>query len=170
MTDGLITDGPPEELDVFECPNCKETIDTSADVCRFCGAKVDHEAAQNAARFLAKIDQACSDASVLKYTAVTAFCLAAGTLIGSLRGARIIERIGFQNALLGFCALVLILSSPFPIWSLNWWRKYASLTSDDEDFQNGRSTVRKTGSFALASAVASGSIFCLVLVFKVAHR
>ena len=169
MTNGLITDGSPEELDVFECPNCKETIDTSADLCRFCGAQVDHQAAQKAANLLAKVDQACSDASVLRYTAVTAFCLAAGTFVGLLRNARFIERVGFQNALLGFCALVLILSSPFPIWSLNWWRKYASLKSDDEDFQNGRRTVRKAGSFALASTVASALLFCLVLVLKAAH-
>jgi hypothetical protein len=82
MADGLILDGPSEDLDVFECPNCKQTIDTSADVCRFCGAKVDHEVAQRAAHLLARVDQACSDASVLRYTAVTAFCLAAGIVIG----------------------------------------------------------------------------------------
>ena len=73
MADGLIFDGPSENLDVFECPNCKQTIDTSADVCRFCGAKVDHEAAQKAAHLLARVDQACSDASFLRNAAVTAF-------------------------------------------------------------------------------------------------
>ncbi len=46
MADGLILDGPTEDLDVFECPNCKQTIDVSADVCRFCGAKINHEAAE----------------------------------------------------------------------------------------------------------------------------
>jgi hypothetical protein len=170
VTDGLILDGAPEDLDVFECSNCKETIDTSADVCRFCGAKVDHEPAEKAARLLARVDQACSDASVLRYTAATALCLAAGTVIGLVRNPRFIERVGFQNALLGYCVLVLVLSSPFPIWSVNWWRKYASVTSDDEDFQNGRHAVRKAGSFALASTVAFGSLFCMVLMFKVTHR
>lgn len=170
MTDGLVLDGFPEELDVFECPHCKQTIDTSADVCRFCGAKVDHEAAQKAAHFLARVDQACSDASVLKYASVTAFCLAAGTVLGLLRNARFIERVGFQNVLLGFCALVLVLSLPFPFWSLNWWRKFASLASDDEDYQSDRQIVRKVGWFALASIVAFGSLFCLVIVSKLSQR
>lgn len=170
MTDGLIFDGPSEDLDVFECPNCKQTIDTSADRCRFCGAKVNHEAAQKAAHLLARVDQACSDASILRYTAVTAFCLALGTVLGLLRNPRFIQRVGSQNALLGFCALVFILSSPFPIWSLNWWRKYANLRMDDEEFQNGRQMVRTTGSAALAFMVAFASLFCLVLILKARGR
>jgi hypothetical protein len=53
MTDGLMIDGPTDDLGVFECPECKQAIDTSADVCRFCGARVNHEAAQKGAHFLA---------------------------------------------------------------------------------------------------------------------
>jgi hypothetical protein len=170
MADGLILDGPSEDLNIFECPNCKQTIDTSADVCRFCGAKVNHESAQKAAHLLARVDQACSDASVLRNTAVVAFLLVLGIVISLLRAARLVLLFGFQNEVLGLCGLVLILSSPFPIWSLRWWTKYASLTSDDEDFQDARVTVRSTGSTALAFMAASGSLFCLVLIFKLAHR
>ncbi len=170
MADGLVLDGTSEDLDVFECPNCKETIATSADVCRFCGAKVNHEAAREAARDLARVDQACSDASVLRYTAVTAFCMAAGLALGLMRNPRFIRIVGFQNVLLGFCAAVIVLSSPFPIWSLNWWRKYASLTMDDEEFQNGRQMVRTTGSAALAFIVVFASLFCLVLILRANPR
>jgi hypothetical protein len=169
MTDALIIDGPSEDLDVFDCPNCKQTIDTSADVCRFCGAKVNHEAAQMAAHLLARVDQACSDASVLRYTAVTAFCLSVGVVLALLRNPRFIEHVGFQNALLGFCVLILIVSSPFPIWSLLWWSKNAKLTSDDEEFQNARSMVRAAGSIATASLVTFGSLLCLVFIFKSTH-
>jgi len=169
MTDALIIDGPSEDLDVFECPNCKETIDTSADVCRFCGAKVNHEAAQKAAHLLARVDQACSDASVLRYTAVTAFCLSAGVVIGLLRNPRFIQHVGFQNVLIGFCVLVLIASSPFPVWSLLWWSKNANLPSDDEDFQNARGMVRAAGSIATASLVTFGSLLWLVLILKSNH-
>jgi hypothetical protein len=170
MADGLILDGPSEDLDVFECPKCKETIDTSADVCRFCGAKVDHEAAQKAAHLLARVDQACSDASVLRNTAVIAFLLVLGIVYSLLRAARLVLVFGFQNEVLGISALVLILSAPFPIWSLRWWSKYTSLTSDDEDFQDARVTVRSTGSTALAFAAASGALFCVVLILKLAHQ
>lgn len=170
MADGLIIDGPSGDLDVFECPNCRQTIDTSADVCRFCGAKVDHESAQKAAHLLARIDQACSDASVLRNTAVVAFLLVLGIAYTLLRASRLILLVGFQNAVLGFSLLVLILSAPFPIWSLRWWTKFASLTSDDEDFQDARGTVRSTGSAALAFLAAFGALFCLVLILKFTHR
>ena len=170
MADGLILEGPSEDLNIFECPNCKQTIDTSADVCRFCGAKVDHESAQKAAHLLARVDQACSDASVLRNTAVVAFLLMLGVAFSLLRAARLVLVFGFQNELMGLCVLVLILSAPFPIWSLRWWTKYTSLTSDDEDFQDARVTVRSTGSTALAFTIASGALICLVLILKFARR
>lgn len=166
MTDGLILEGPSEGLDVFECPNCKETINTSADVCRFCGARINHEAAQKAARLLATVDQACSDASVLRYTAIPALCLPLGTLIGVARNPRFIQQVGLRNAFLGFCVLVVAVSSPFPIWSLSWWRKNANLTSDDADFQKARGTVRTAALVAIAALIVFGSLFCLILFAK----
>lgn len=170
MADGLILDGPTEDLDVFECPHCGQTIYTSADVCRFCGANIDHDAALKAAHLLAKVDQACSDASVIRIMAGTAFCLPVGTVIGLLRNPRFIERIGFQNVVLGFCVLVLILSSPFPIWSLRWWERNWHLTSEDEEFQNSRGIVRTVGSAAAASLLTFGSLLSLILIYKATHR
>lgn len=172
MADGLILDGPSEDLDVFECPKCGQTIDVSANVCRFCGAKIDHEAAQKAAQLLSRVDQACSDASVLRYTAVSAFIFPVFTLLGALRSRgfyRFIQHVGFQNVVLGFCALVLIVSSPFPFWSLRWWEKYAKLASDDEEFQNNRKMVRAAGLIAATSFVTFGLLLCLVLILKATH-
>jgi hypothetical protein len=105
-----------------------------------------------------------------RYTAAAeVIAIACGVVIGLLRSPRFIERVGFQNTLLGFCALIILLSSPFPIWSLNWWRKHASLTSDDEEFQSDRSMVRSTGTTALSFLVAFASLFCLVLFLKARH-
>ena len=136
----------------------------------FCGAKVNHQEAQVAAHLLARVDQACSDASVLRNSAVVAFLLVLGIVYSLLRGARLVLLIGFQNEVLGVSLLVLILSAPFPIWSLRWWTKFASITSDDEDFQDARGTVRSTGSSALIFAAVSGALFCLVLILKLTHR
>jgi hypothetical protein len=174
MADGLTIDGPSRQLDVFECPHCKETIDVSADVCRFCGAKVDHEAAAKAAELLATVDQACSDASYLRNTAAIGLTLAGGAFYTILRaGSRhsgIIDQFGFQNILLGFSVLVMVVASPFPFWSLRWWSKYAKLTSDDDEFQSARATVRSTGLAATVAFAAAGVISCLVLVSKAASR
>src|SRR5579859_6325621 len=163
MTDALTIEGHSEDLDVFDCPNCKETISTSADVCRFCGAKVNHEAAQKAAHLLAQVDQACSDASFLRYTAMAALCLPLGLLIGLARNPRFIEVVGFHKFSLGFCLLVLAVSLPFPIWSLRWWSKNAHLATDDEDFQSARDSVRTAGVTAVASFLIFGLLLCLAL-------
>jgi hypothetical protein len=174
MADGLMIDGPSQALDVFDCPKCGETIDTSADVCRFCGAKVNHEEAAKAAQLLAKVDQACSDASCLRNTATLALILAGGTLYGILRGgsrnSHALDLIGFQNLFLGFSALVVVISSPFPLWSLRWWTKCANLSSDDDDFQGARRAVRVVGFAATAALLAFGAILCLVLVSKAHSR
>jgi len=164
MTDSLINDGASEDLDVFECPHCKQTIDIDADHCRFCGAKVDHAAAQKAAHLLAGVDQACSDASYLRNTAGTVLGLLIAVVLVSLRNGRLLERIGFQNSFLGFCILALIVSSPFPFWAMSWWRKYADLVSDDDEFQSARGSVRTAGFAAAASFVAFGALSCLILI------
>jgi hypothetical protein len=92
--------------------------------------------------------------------------LALGVAYGLLRSGRLIQQIGFQNTLVGFCVLVLLLSSPFPILSLRWWGKNANLESDDEEFQDARGKVRSTGYIAAASLLTFGSLLCLVLVLK----
>lgn len=167
MEDTLSIDGPAKDLDVFDCPKCGQTIDTSAEACPFCGAKVDHEAAQRAAHLLARVDQACSDASYLRNTALIAYCMAVGIAIGIARNPRFTDRVGFQNVLLGYCALVLLVSSPFPLWTLLWWRKYSNLTSDDDEFQTARQKIHAVGFSALAALLASGAILCSSIAFRV---
>jgi hypothetical protein len=171
MADGFGIDGPTEELDVFDCPKCGQTIDAKADVCRFCGTKIDHEAAKKASHLLAQVDQACSDASYLRNTAAVALILSGGIVFALLRrGGRIIQLVGFQNVLLGFCVLVLIVSSPFPIWSVRWWTKNASLPSDDEEFQDARGAVRTVGFTATGALLVFGMILCWVLVSRATAR
>ncbi len=168
-TEELNFDGPSEDLDVFDCPKCGQTIDASADVCRFCGAKIDHAAAQKAAHLLARVDQACSDASYLRNAAVIMLCLPPGILVGLSRNPRFIQHVGFQNTLIGFCIVILLVSSPFPLWTLRWWRKYASLTGGDDDFQNARKVIKAVGTGTAAALLTFGSLLCLVLLFKFAH-
>jgi len=170
MAEVLNFDGASEDLDVFDCPKCGQTIDASADVCRFCGAKVDHQAAQRAAHLLARVDLACSDASYLRNAAVITLLLPPGILIGLGRNPRFIERVGFQNTLIGFCVLVLLVASPFPFWTLRWWRKYAGLVSDDDDFQTARKVIKAVGTGTAAALLTFGSLLCLVLLFRIAHN
>lgn len=70
MSDRFTIGAAMGEPTIFECPACKETIDAKAETCRFCGVAVDHESAHKAAALMAKVNQACSDASYMKSTAL----------------------------------------------------------------------------------------------------
>jgi len=171
MADGVNFGGLTEELGVCECPRCKETIDANASVCRFCGAKIDHAAAEEASHLLARIDQACNDASILRNAAVAAFLLSLGAAYALLRsGGRLFIAFGLQNVILAFSGLVVMVSWPFPIWSMRWWRKYANLASDDEDFQSARVTVRSTGFTAAGAFAAFSLVIFLVVITRILHR
>jgi hypothetical protein len=170
MAEEVNFDGQSADLDVFDCPKCGQTIDTSATVCRFCGAKVDHAAAENSAHLLACVDVACSDGSVLRNAVVIVLILLGGVVFALLRQPRFFVLFGFENTVLGFCVLVLLVCSPFPLWTLRWWTKYASIKSDDEDLQNARKVIKSIGTGTTAALVTFGALFCLVLLYKIAHR
>jgi hypothetical protein len=170
MAEEVNFDGQSADLDVFDCPRCGQTIDTSATVCRFCGAKVDRAAAENSAHLLARVDVACSDGSYLRNAAVIVLILLGGVVFALLRQPRFFVLFGFENTLLGFCVLVLLVCSPFPLWTLRWWTKYAKLTSQDDDFQNARKVIKSIGTGTTAALVTFGSLLCLVLLYKIAHR
>ena len=131
---------------IFECPNCKETIDTRAETCRFCGMKVDHEAARKAAVVMAKVNQACSDASYMRSTALTLpvfFVLQFVPFISSL------GRIGFYG---------ITLITPF--WALRWWLRYGAIETDDADFRGARNRVKWIG-------IIVSCVFVLVVALNI---
>jgi len=119
------------EPKIFECPNCKETIDVKAETCRFCGVKVDHEAARKAAVLMANVNQACSDASYMRSTALT------------LPVFFVLRFVPFFNwvGLIGLLVLTLVI----PFWALRWWRKYSEIETDDADFRRAQNRVKWIG-------------------------
>ena len=112
---------------IFECPNCKQTIDTSSPQCRFCSAPIDPQAAEVAAVRMARINRACSDASYLK---IAALC-APGFLL-----ALFIPFIG----LVGEFGLI-FLEVAIPIWITLWCIRFLRIKTDDPDFGRAKKTV-----------------------------
>jgi hypothetical protein len=111
---------------IFSCPKCKETIDTSAGFCRFCGALVDTNAAEKEAEILALVNQACSDASFLK---IMAMGVPISFVISFLP---IVSMLGAWS-LIFFCFAV-------PALTVRWWIKFSRLPSDDPEFRRARKT------------------------------
>jgi uncharacterized membrane protein YwzB len=131
---------------VFQCPNCKETIDTAAQQCRFCSAAVDPRAAELAADFMARVNQACSDASFVKILGgmeLSFWLLSYVPLVG------IVGHWGF-----------LFLLVAVPVMAIRWWARFQAIQTDDADFIRAKRTVMRVGItvllvllFALSSIV-----------------
>jgi hypothetical protein len=149
MSDGFTIGAAMGEPTIFECPSCKETIDAKAETCRFCGAKVDRDAALRAAALLARVNQACSDASYMKSTA---FAL---PVFFFLRFIPFLSGLGS----IGFWALLIVI----PGWALLWWLKYRKIETCDADFRRAQKSVLITG-IVLSCLLL---IFVLLFIFSV---
>jgi hypothetical protein len=157
MSDGFTIGAAMQAPTIFQCPHCNETIDSSAASCRFCGAPVDHEAAQIAAILLAKINQACSDASYMRTTAV------AIPIFFALRYLPFFSMAGT----IGFIGLLFAV----PIWAIRWWLRFGKIVSADPDFKKARSTVKFSGIIVTGVLLLFEVVpFCLTVFGVLAHR
>jgi hypothetical protein len=112
---------------VFQCPKCNETIDTSAQECRFCHFPIDVGAAEAASDAMAKVNQACSDSSYLKVMAIAIlvfFALSWAPIVGNL----------------GYLGLIFLLFA-VPVMAIRWWVKFGSIQTKESDFSRARGTV-----------------------------
>lgn len=154
MSEGFTIAAAKAASTLFLRPTCNETIDSSAALCRFCGATVDHDAALKAAEVLSRVNQACSDASYIRSTALALPVFFIARLIPFVAGAGSV----------GFLGLLFIL----PAWSLVWWLRYGRLRSQEPDFRRARITV-------LWTAIGTSALLIAVLILfgfglNAAHR
>jgi hypothetical protein len=156
MSDGFTIGAAGAASSPFPCPQCKETIDNTAETCRFCGQPVDHAAAAGAAQLLSKINQACSDASYMKSCALAVPVFFVVRYIPFISGA---GGLGFLGLGIGI-----------PIWSFIWWFKYGSIQADDADFIRARRTVRIAGISVFLAFVLFILVQILLGVFIALHR
>jgi len=111
-------------VEVFPCPHCGETINTSHSSCPFCGTTIDHADALISAAETSKISQACSDASYLK--------IMAGGLLAAI-GFLFLPFIGLAGVVgLWFLRFAI------PVMVIRWWIKFGSIKSADPDFAKAR--------------------------------
>jgi hypothetical protein len=141
---------------LLECPNCKETIDASSEHCRFCQAAIDPVAAQAAADVMAKVNQACSDASFVKTTAWAILVAFAFRFVPFVAG-------------LGNLAFLVLLIA-VPAMSIRWWVKFAGITTDDAEFRRAKRTVAAIGIPITIVALAVVLLFAFGLTAILGRR
>lgn len=117
-----------EAAQVFDCPSCGETINTSMSQCPYCKIAVDPQTAQAAAELTSKVSAACSDGSYVRIVAGSLLAFFLLALVPFLGGP---GRFGYD------VLLVLV-----PVLAIRWWIRYASLRTSDPDFRRARRDVR----------------------------
>jgi hypothetical protein len=128
-------------VQVFPCPNCKETINTSMLECPFCSTPIDRAAAEDSAAATSRISQACSDASYLKVMAwslLTFFFLMFIPFV-SLAGV----------------AGIWFLRIAIPVMVVRWWIKFGSIKTDDPDYSRAKRAAIVVGIVAVLALVSA---------------
>jgi hypothetical protein len=127
MADNLSLTSASSHTSIFECPNCKQTIDVTAKQCRFCSALIDPVAAEAAAEKMARINQACSDASFLRTMAISILVFLGLMFVPFLTW-------------LGVCGYYFLMFA-VPFMAIRWWIKFPAIRADDPDFRRAKTTV-----------------------------
>ena len=127
MANSLSLTAPSTNAGIFECPVCKQTIDASSTQCRFCSAVIDPVAAEAAAEKMAKVNQACSDASFLRTMAIS---------ILVFLGLMFVPFLSWLG-LTGYTFLMFAV----PFMTIRWWIKFHAVHADDRDFKRARTAV-----------------------------
>jgi hypothetical protein len=133
---GNLSISPADEAGIFECPNCKQTINTSMSKCPFCSVALDPHEASVAADLMDQVNQACSDASYLRIMA------------GTMWGFWVLSLIPFVGVVgtLGMWFLLIAI----PAMAIRWRVKFGAVWSDDPEFSRAkRVTVTAVGIWAL---------------------
>lgn len=128
---------------LFNCPQCGEIIDVSAETCSFCGTPVDRPVAVHRAVIFAKVNRACSEATYIRSCALALPLFFVVCCIPHL-------------GILGFLGLV-GLSLAIPVWAAIWWARFSALESNDSDYTKSRKAVKIAG--------IAASLVLLLLVF-----
>jgi hypothetical protein len=139
-----------EQTRIFQCPNCKETINTSAAKCPYCYSPIDAGAAEVAANLMHQVNGACSDASYLR--------IMAGTLVVAFFVSLVPIISGVGNVAYWFLVIA--------VMAARWWTKYGSLKSDDADLPRARRAVM----IAIAIWVPFAFLFALSIFDRLAHH
>lgn len=126
MANGLSLISSTSNAGIFECPSCKQTVDATSTQCRFCNAPIDPGIAEAAAKMMAKVNQACSDASFLRTMAVSILVFLGLMFVPFLTW---LDLVGYA-----------FLMAAVPFMTIRWWIKFHTVRAEDRDFKRAKMT------------------------------
>jgi hypothetical protein len=135
MASGLSLTSTNSNAGIFECPGCGQTIDVSSTQCRFCSVVIDPAVAEAAAEKMARVNQACSDASFLRTMAISILVFLGVMFLPFIAPLGIV----------GYYFLMFAV----PFMTIRWWVKFHTIRVDDRDFKRARFTVIVVSAFCL---------------------
>ena len=108
---------------IFPCPRCRQMIFSDARKCRFCSATLDRQAAAAGVDIQNRVNAACNQAKMLRYSAGAMWTF-------------------FLLALIPFLMPIVWASNVMffvvPVWLLYWQVKYGNLQTDDKDYARAK--------------------------------
>ena len=112
------------DLKVFQCPNCKQFLNNTSTVCKYCSVELNDELIAGLVAGQERVDAAYNSASKLRILAGAMWAFFFFSLI---------PFIGYVSSWVFYVIVVL-----FPILLLVWVVKYASLKTADPDFNTAK--------------------------------
>ena len=136
----------------FRCPNCKEMINESMVQCRFCSVLIDAHVAQLTADRVEKANQAYSDASFLKTSAIAMYVFLGLSMIPFLP-------LVFFGFLITIVVVIVLL--------IRWYVRFGMLISDDDDYKKARRSwwIAFAMVFGVPVVFIIRSVIVLILLF-----
>lgn len=111
-------------LSTFQCPNCREYINTGMSQCKYCSVPIDPTIASMAVEAQEKINRACNDASLIRNLAGVMW---AGFF---LRFLPFISIVGWVLLFIGFIVV------PFRL--VLWLLRFGGIYTQDVDYKQAK--------------------------------
>ena len=108
---------------IFPCPRCRQMIFSDARKCRFCAATLDRRAAAEGVDLQNRVNAACNQAKILRYSA------------GAMWTFFLIGLIPFLTPI-GLASNVMFFGVPISL--IYWQVRFGNLQSDDKDYARAK--------------------------------
>jgi hypothetical protein len=150
----------PTDTRMFRCPSCDRIISLGTSTCRYCGLTIDEETARRLNEAFKRVTDAVASANTFKQSIwLAVFISVAGPLYLLLPGQ--------PNPRVFLISLAPVL---FLGYAVSWHYKYGKLSTQDRDYPEAVSAMRRSLLVWSAALVIQIAVVCYGLTSTVFQR